>query len=78
MLEFHVLVLSRRFFINLAIAGLASGSAGARLALGRTESVDNQIDPGLLRRALDALEQHHNSISDRDFPFPRAHRGFTW
>jgi hypothetical protein len=67
MLEFHVLVLSRRFFINLAIAGLASGSAGARLALGRTESVDNQIDPGLLRRALDALEQHHNRISDRDF-----------
>jgi len=61
------LVLSRRFFINLALASLASGSAGARLALGRTESVDNQIDPGLLRRALDALEQHHNSISYRDF-----------
>ena len=67
MLEFDVLVLSRRFFINLALASLASGSAGARLALGRTESVDNRIDPGLLRRALDALEQHHNSISYRDF-----------
>jgi hypothetical protein len=66
-LEFYVLVLSRRFFINLALASLASGSAGARLALGRTESVDNRIDPGLLRRALDALEQHHNSISYRDF-----------
>jgi hypothetical protein len=66
-LEFDVLVLSRRFFINLALASLASGSAGARLALGRTESVDNRIDPGLLRRALDALEQHHNSISYRDF-----------
>ena len=67
MLEFYVLVLSRRCFINLALASLASGSAGARLALGRTESVDNRIDPGLLRRALDALEQHHNSISYRDF-----------
>jgi hypothetical protein len=66
-LEFYVLVLSRRFFINLAIASLASGSAGARLALGRTESVDGQIDPSLLRRALDALEQHHDSIGYRDF-----------
>jgi len=61
------LVLSRRFFINLALAGLASGSAGARLALGRTESVAGQIDPGLLRRARDALQQHHDSISYRDF-----------
>jgi L,D-transpeptidase catalytic domain len=61
------LVLSRRFFINLALASLASGSAGARLALGRTESVDGRIDPSLLWRALDALEQHHDSISYRDF-----------
>jgi hypothetical protein len=61
------LVVSRRLFINLALAGLASGSAGARLALGRTESVDGRIDPGLLRRAFDALEQHHDSISYRDF-----------
>ena len=66
MLEFYVLVLSRRFFINLALASLASGSAGARLALGRTESVD-QIDPGLLPRALDALEHHRDSMSYRDF-----------
>jgi hypothetical protein len=66
-LEFYVLVVSRRFFINLAIASLASGSAGARLARGRTESADGQIDPSLLRRALDALEQHHDSISYRDF-----------
>jgi L,D-transpeptidase catalytic domain len=66
-LEFYVLVLSRRFFINFALASLASGSAGARLALGRTESVHGQIDPSLLRRALDALEQHHDSISYRDF-----------
>ena len=65
--ELMVLLISRRFFINFALAGLASGSAGARLALGRTESVGGQIDPGLLRRALDALEQHHDSISYRDF-----------
>ena len=64
--EFYVLVLSRRFFINLALASLATGSAGARLALGRTESV-GQIDPSLLRRALDALERHQDSISYRDF-----------
>ena len=61
------MVLSRRFFVNLALASLASGTAGVRLALGRTESVDGQIDPRLLRRALDALEQHQDSISYRDF-----------
>jgi hypothetical protein len=66
-LEFYVLVLSRRFFINLAIAALASGSARATLARGRTESVGGQIDSSLLRRALDALEQHHDGISYRDF-----------
>jgi hypothetical protein len=61
------LVVSRRFFINLALAGLASGSAGARLALGRTGSIDGQMAPSLLRDALDALERHHDSISYRDF-----------
>jgi len=61
------LVLSRRFFVNLAFAGVASWCAGARLAPGRTESVDGQIDPGLLRRALGALEQHRDSIGYRDF-----------
>jgi hypothetical protein len=67
------LVVSRRFFINLALAGLASGSAGAGFALGRTESigrmesVDGRIAPSLLRRALEALERHHDSISYRDF-----------
>ena len=61
------MVHSRRFFINLALAGLACGSAGARLALGRTESSDGKIAPSLLRRALDALEQHHASISRRDY-----------
>lgn len=58
---------SRRLFINLALAGVASVSAGARLAHGRTESLEGEIAPGLLRRALDALERHHDSISYRDF-----------
>ncbi|MGO9988462.1 MAG: murein L,D-transpeptidase catalytic domain family protein [Steroidobacteraceae bacterium] len=61
------MVLSRRFFINLALAGLASGSTGASLALGRTEKVNGQIAPSLLRRALDALQRHHESITYRDF-----------
>jgi hypothetical protein len=65
-LEFKVLLLSRRFLIKFSVAGLGSGSVGARLALGRTESVDGQIAPGLLPRALDALERHHDSISYRD------------
>jgi hypothetical protein len=66
-MEFDVLVLSRRFFINLALAGLASGSAGTRLALGRADSIDREIDPSLIRRARDALERHQDSISHRDF-----------
>lgn len=61
------MVVSRRSLINLALAGLVSVSAGARLALGRTESTDGAIDPSLLRRALDALERHHESITYRDF-----------
>ena len=65
--ESIVLYVSRRFFINFALATLASGAAGARLAHGRTESVEGRIDPSLLRRALDALEKHRGSISYRDF-----------
>ena len=41
-------------------------SAGSRLVLGRTESVDSPIAPDLLRRALAALERHRDSISHRD------------
>jgi hypothetical protein len=64
--EFDVLVVSRRFFANLALAGLVSVAAGPRLAFGRTERIDREIDPSLLRRALDALERHHESITYRD------------
>jgi hypothetical protein len=61
------LVVSRRFFINLALAGVASVSAGARLASARTDSIDGKVAPGLLQRALNALQRHHDSISNRDF-----------
>ena len=61
------MVFSRRFFINLALAGLVCGPARARFALGRTEQVDGAIDPRLLRRALDALDQHRDGISYRDY-----------
>jgi hypothetical protein len=67
MLEPIVLVRSRRFFINFGLATLASGATGAQLAFGRTGSHDGGLDPRLLRRALDALEQHQESISSRDF-----------
>jgi len=65
--ELTVLDVSRRFFINLALATLASGAAGARLAQGWTGSVEGRISPSLLRRALGALEQHRDSINYRDF-----------
>jgi len=61
------LVVSRRFFVKLSLAGLAAGSTGARPALGQTEGVSGPVAPGLLRRALDALEQHRDSITYRDF-----------
>ncbi len=60
------MVLSRRFFINLALAGVASVSTGAKFALGRTVAADGQIDPSLLRRALDALDRHRFSIIYQD------------
>jgi hypothetical protein len=57
--EFNVLAYSRRFFINLALSGIAFRSIEARSA--------DQVAPGLLRRALDALERHQDSITYRDF-----------
>ena len=61
------MVFSRRFFLGLSLAGLAAGSTGARSALGQTQRVSGPIAPSLLRRALDALERHHDSITYRDF-----------
>jgi hypothetical protein len=61
------LLLSRRRLINLALVGLASGSAGVRLAAAQINRIDGGIAPALLRRALDTLERHHESIRYRDF-----------
>lgn len=61
------MLVSRRFFINLAFASLAPGSVAAGLGLDRPVSLSDQIDPGLLGRALDALERHHEQIGYRDF-----------
>jgi hypothetical protein len=64
--KLNVLVHSRRFFLETALFGLASAVARPA-ALIRTEGVDGRVNPGLLRRALDALEQHRDSIVQRDF-----------
>lgn len=61
------MVLSRRSFLGLSLAGCAAAGVGAQSALGNTRSVCGPIAPGLLRRALDALERHYESITYRDF-----------
>ena len=67
MLELNVLEVSRRHLINLALACLVSGSVGAKSVFGRTAKVDGEIDPNLRQRALDALQQHRDSIIYHDF-----------
>ena len=61
------MVFSRRFFLRFSLADLAAASTGLRPALGQPKRVSGQIAPGLLRRALDALERHQGSIPYRDF-----------
>jgi hypothetical protein len=67
MLEGSVLLFSRRFLMNVAFASLASGSAGAKFALARTPSLEGEVNPGLLQRAIDALDHHRDAIDDRDY-----------
>jgi hypothetical protein len=57
---------SRRLFLGLSLGGLASASAFARAATLGTGSSEG-VSPALLRRALDALDQHHDTIAHRDF-----------
>ena len=59
------MVVSRRFFLGTALFATVSAVAvpGAHP---RHEVVAGQVNPGLLRRALDALEQHRNKIVRRD------------
>jgi hypothetical protein len=61
------LALSRRLFLNLSVAGLASASTLGRAALGRSDPTHEQLSPALMRRALDALDRHHQRIPARDF-----------
>jgi L,D-transpeptidase catalytic domain len=65
--ELNILVFSRRSFLGFSLAGVAAASTGVRPALGQTKSAVGPISPALLRRALDALERHHDSITYRDF-----------
>ena len=57
--------LSRRWLLGAAVTGLAYGVA--RPALTQIGSVAGGVAPGLLRRALDALELHRELIAHRDF-----------
>jgi L,D-transpeptidase catalytic domain len=65
--ELNVLALSRRLFLSCSVAGLASASTIGRAALGQADIAPEQVSPALMRRALEALDRHHDSISSRDF-----------
>jgi len=56
---------SRRWLLGAALTGVAS--AVARPAFTHIGGVAGSVAPGLLRRALDALEQHGDLIAHRDF-----------
>jgi len=58
------LTFTRRFFLGGTMAGLAGTLV--RPALARERAGAAPVAPGLLRRALDALERHRGSIDQRD------------
>jgi hypothetical protein len=60
--------LTRRSFVGVTLAGLAGVAAGVeRSAVERPGAESSaRVAPTLLRRALDALERHHESIEHRD------------
>jgi L,D-transpeptidase catalytic domain len=59
------LTFTRRFFLGATMAGLAGTLV--RPALTRERAGAAPVAPGLLRRALDALERHRNGIEQRDY-----------
>jgi hypothetical protein len=65
--ERKALAFSRRHFLGASLAGLASVSTSAWAASGQADSVSAPISPALLRRALDSLDKHRDSIAYRDF-----------
>jgi hypothetical protein len=64
-LELEVLVFSRRFFLGISLAGVSSAALARAGAV--TAAAAAPIAPGLLQRALDALERHRDGIDHRDF-----------
>jgi L,D-transpeptidase catalytic domain len=58
------LAFSRRFFLGTGCAGLACALAGP--ALPRPDRHTAVVAPSLLRRALEAMERHRDSIVHRD------------
>jgi hypothetical protein len=56
---------TRRWLLGAALAGVAS--VVARPAFTRVGGVAGAVAPGLLRRALEALEMHRELIAHRDF-----------
>src|SRR6202023_178838 len=59
----NLLVFSRRLFLGTAIAGVAFA---LRPGFSRPTEASAPIAPSVLRRALDALERHRESIDQRD------------
>ena len=59
------MVRSRRFLFGVALFGVASAVALPAVP-SRRERGDSAVDAGLLRRGLDALEQHREQIVHRD------------
>lgn len=59
---------TRRSFVGVTLAGLAGVAVGVeRSAVERPGAESSAaVPPALLRRALDALEHHHESIEHRD------------
>jgi L,D-transpeptidase catalytic domain len=60
----QLLLISRRVILRTVIAGVAA--AALRPARSRAQEANAPISPELLRRALDALERHRDSIPRRD------------
>jgi L,D-transpeptidase catalytic domain len=65
-LEFNVLAYSRRALFKFALAGAAYASMNALPVFARAAGAGVQMAPGLLKRALDALEAQRDSIPYRD------------
>jgi hypothetical protein len=61
--EERVLHLSRRCFLGTALCGVA---AAAARPLTRAAAVGAPVAPGLMQRALEALDQHRDRIEGRD------------